>query len=190
MSDPEPREPASNPALAASERALFAAPAPEAASSAKTPWIVAAAVVLLVLGGIVLTAKGHRTDAAVNQILQPLAPEASSLAISDVAMSESTSFSGGKSTFIDGVIHNNGTKTLTGATVQVIFANDEQLPPEIETLPLSLIRTRQPYVDTEPVSAEPIAPGGQAEFRLIFEGVGANWNQQVPAIHIVKIATR
>ena len=41
---------------------------------------------------------------------------------------------------------------MTGITVQVIFRNDEAMPPQVETLPLTLIRTREPYIDTQPVS--------------------------------------
>ena len=57
-------------------------------------------------------------------------------------------------------------------------------------MPLSLIRTREPYVDTEPVSAAPIAPGGEADFRLIFENIGDNWNQQLPVMHAVQVSTK
>ena len=61
------------------------------------------------------------------------------------------------------------------------------MPPYIETVPLSLIRTRQPYIDTEPVSAEPIRTGESRDFRLIFEALPSNWNTQLPEIHVVRI---
>jgi len=64
------------------------------------------------------------------------------------------------------------------------------LPPQIETLPLALIRTHEPYVDTQLVSAAPIAPGDDREFRLIFEDINSNWNQQLPEIHVVHVTTR
>jgi len=57
----------------------------------------------------------------------------------------------------------------------------------VETLPLSLIRTHEPYIDTVPVSAAPLKQGDQREFRLIFETIPENWNQQTPEIHLVKI---
>ncbi len=105
-------------------------------------------------------------------------------------MSESTSLSGGKSTFIDGHIRNTGTKTVTAATVQVFFRNDEGMPPQIETLPLSMVRTHEPYIDTELISADPIKPGDDREFRLIFETIPGNWNVQLPEIHLVSVQTR
>ena len=131
----------------------------------------------------------HKAGPPANTVLLPAA-YAANLPISGIVMSESTSLSGGKSTFIDGHIRNAGGQTVNAATVQVLFANDEAMPPQVETAPLTLIRTRQPYVDIEPVSAAPIAPGEDREFRLIFEDVSENWNQQLPEIHVVKVATR
>ncbi len=168
---------------------LFASRSPEKAPVPLVAWIVAALAVLLLLGGLLLVSHPGKPPASANSLL-PLAPDASKLLLSGVTMSESTSLSGGKSTYIDGVVANQGKGTVTGLTVQVLFANDESLPPQIETLPLNLIRTRQPYVDVEPVSAEPLAPGAQHEFRLIFEDVAANWNQQVPQIRVVGVTTR
>ncbi len=79
-------------------------------------------------------------------------------------MSEATSFSGAKVTYIDGQIANNGNRTLTAITVQVGFHSDVGQYALRVALPLSLIRTRQPYVDIEPVSAAPIEPGQRAIF--------------------------
>ena len=115
---------------------------------------------------------------------------AANLPFSQLAMSESTSLSGGKSTFIDGHIKNTGDQTVTGITVQVLFRNNEAMPPQIETLPLSLIRTREPYIDTQPVSAAPLKPGDEREFRLIFESLPANWNMQMPEIRIIQVDTK
>jgi hypothetical protein len=57
-------------------------------------------------------------------------------------------------------------------------------------MPLSLIRTREPYVDIEPVSAEPLKPGDTHEFRLIFDHVTPTWNQQYPTVQPVRVQTR
>jgi hypothetical protein len=105
-------------------------------------------------------------------------------------MSESTSMSGGKQTYLEGHIANRGPKTVTGITVQVVFANDTGMAPQIETGPLNLIYMRQPYVDTRAVSASPIAPGGEADFRLIFDDVSDSWNQQLPQLRITQVETR
>jgi hypothetical protein len=147
-------------------------------------WLIAGAVVLAVLGGLLLA--GHRKSPVVTGV-QPADPYASSLPLSQLQMSESTSLSGGKSTFIDGHIRNTGSAAVTGVMVQVLFSNQEQMPPQVETLPLALIRTREPYVDTQPVSAAPLKPGDEREFRLIFESIPANWNMQMPEIRVIRI---
>jgi uncharacterized protein DUF2393 len=151
-------------------------------------WGVAGLVVLAVILGLVFATR-HKSQAPPNTI-QPLAAYAAELPLSQLAMSESTSLSGGKSTFIDGHIQNSGPQTVSGVTVQVIFRNDEAMPPQVETLPLSLVRTREPYIDTQPVSAAPLKPGDQRDFRLIFESIPGNWNTQMPEIHIISVDTK
>ena len=146
-----------------------------------------AIVVLVAISS--LLARKH-TAAPATKTVQPLAAYAPNLTLSDIAMSESTSLSGGKSTYMDGKITNRGPATVTGVTVQVMFANDTGMPPQLETEPLALIRTREPYVDTQPVSAAPLKPGAEAEFRLIFENLNANWNGQQPEIRVVGVTTR
>ena len=169
------------------DQPLFATRPPERTPVSPLPWIIAGAVLLLFAAFLIL---GHHKAAPPLNSQLPLDPYATSLAISNIEMSESTSLSGGKSTYIDGHIRNNGPRTITAITVQAVFANDEALPPQIETLPLTLIRTHQPYVDTEPISDAPIAPGEDREFRLIFENIGANWNTQQPEIRAVNVASR
>lgn len=147
-------------------------------------WLIAGAVVLAVVGALLLV--GKRKTPTVTGV-QPVDAYASNLELSQLQMSESTSLSGGKSTFIDGHIRNSGSSTITGVTVQVLFRNEAQMPPQIETLPLSLIRTHEPYVDTQPVSAAPLSPGSDREFRLIFESIPSNWNMQMPEVRIIKV---
>ncbi len=155
------------------------------------PWVVAAAVVILGLGLWVLFGGHGKVD---NQVagtgMMAADPYAPNLAFSDLRMSEATSFSGAKVTYIDGQITNNGDKVLTGITVQVGFHSETGEYAQRLALPLSLIRTRQPYIDTEPVSADPIAPGRRREFRLIFDAVPAEWNQQYPELRAIAVRTR
>jgi hypothetical protein len=149
---------------------------------------IAGAVIAIVIAVmVVLSSRNHAVNP--NQP-QPLDRYAGSLALSQIAMSESTSLSGGKSTFLDGHVTNRGTQTVSAVTVQVFFKNDEGMPPHIETLPISLIRTRQPYVDTQPISADPLKPGDDREFRLIFESIPENWNTQFPEVHAIRVTTR
>ena len=166
---------------------MFASKPPEGGGIPVMAWGVAGLVVLVAL--VVLLLAG-RNKAAAPPTIQPLAAYAANLPLSQLAMSESTSLSGGKSTFIDGHVQNTGTQTVSGVTVQVLFRNNEAMPPQIETLSLSLIRTREPYVDTQPVSAAPLKPGDERDFRLIFESLPANWNMQMPEIRLIQVDTK
>jgi hypothetical protein len=166
---------------------MFAEP-PVEKSFPTTAVGIAAAVVVVLAVVLVLLGRGH-SSAAPNTV-QPQADYARYLILGDVAMSEASNGTGGKLTYIDGHIANHGPATVTGVTVQVVFANDAAMPPQVETLPMTLIRMREPYIDTEPVSAAPLAPAGEADFRLIFENVGDTWNQQVPEIRVIQVETR
>jgi len=167
---------------------LFAEPKKQPRELPVVPLAIAAGVVVLLVGLLIFLAHGKRTSAS-NQEL-PADPYASSLSVSDVKMSESTSLSNGKDTYIDGTLTNRGGRTVTGITVQVIFRNDLNLAPQIETVPVMLIRSREPYVDIQPVSAAPLAPGTPADFRLIFENISSSWNQQLPEIRMVKVTAQ
>jgi Protein of unknown function (DUF2393) len=167
---------------------MFASRPPERAPIPVAAWAIAGLVVLAVVLGLLIA--GHRKPSTVLNSIQPLAPYAANLPLSQLAMSESTSLSGGKSTFVDGQVQNTGAQTVTGITVQVIFRNDEGMPPQVETVPLSLIRTREPYVDTQPISAAPLKPGDGKDFRLIFENIPTNWNTQMPEVHVIQVTEK
>ena len=151
-------------------------------------WGIAALIVLVVAGALVYA--GRRKAAPAPSTLQPADAYAAHLPLSQFAMSESENLSGGKLTYLDGQVTNAGDRTVTGVTVQVVFQNDEALAPQIDTVPLTLIRTRAPYIDTEPVSAAPLKPGDDREFRLTFESVPDNWNRQMPEVRVIQAELR
>jgi hypothetical protein len=165
---------------------LFTEPTPPRSFPTTAVVIAAVAVTVLV---VVLVLMGHKTTAPPTT-LQPVAAYADNLEVSNIEMSQSSSIVGGKLTYIDGHIANKGSATVTGVMVQVIFANDVAMPAQIETVPLTLLRTRVPYVDIEPVSAAPLAPGGEADFRLILESVPDNWNMQTPGMRAIQVTVK
>jgi hypothetical protein len=155
------------------------------------PWIIAAAVVIVGLGIWVVVGNHANPDSpAAGTGMAPADPYAASLPISGLQMSEADSFSGAKVTYIDGQITNTGNRTLTAITVQVGFHSDVGQYAQRLAVPLSLIRTRQPYVDIQPVSAAPIEPGQQRDFRLIFDAVPADWNQQYPEVRVISVHSK
>jgi hypothetical protein len=152
--------------------------------------VIAGVLVLLVIG-IVLLAGRHAAPVNPGGAgLAPPAAYASQLEISRLQMSDSTNLSGGKATYIDGEIANRGNETVRGITVQVAFRNALKEIAQKETMSLSLIRTREPYVDTQPVSAAPLKPGDSREFRLIFDHVTEDWDQAYPEVRIIEVAAK
>jgi hypothetical protein len=175
---PEPTKFSSGPSGAADP--LFQEPRQERSFPAAAV-AIAAIVVVIVVAGLLLMSR-HRTPAG-------SAAYAASLELTNLEVSQSESLSGGRSTYLDGRIVNHGSQTVTGVTVQATFAADGGQPQTLSA-PVAVIRSRQPYVDTETLSEAPLAPGAQADFRLIFEGVSDSWDQKTPALQITEVSTR
>lgn len=180
--------------MAETERGSGGFLSPERPSSAEKrnwlPWIVAAAVVVIGLGLLLVAGSREKARQAAESADHGPDPYASQLSIGDLKMSEAENFAGGKVTYVDGTIANKGEKTVNGVTVLVTFHNNAGEPPQTTSMPLNLIRTREPYVDIEPVSAEPLRPGETREFRLIFEHINPTWDQQYPSIVPSRVQTR
>lgn len=157
------------------------------------PWVIAGVVIALIVIAFLLMGRGPAVSNQSNpgaSAPAPAAAYAKDLAITNVRMSESSSLSGAKQTYIDGDIRNNGTQTLTGITVQVVFTDFTGQIGQKNTMPMEWIRTHEPYIDVEPVSAAPLAPGQTREFRLIFDHVTDQWNQQYPEIRVIAVASK
>lgn len=144
-------------------------------------------VVVAITAAVVVVLERGRGGVTVTPISAPLDPYAANLPLSNLQMSESTSLSGGKVTYLDGRIQNTGSSTVTGVTVQVLFRDYAHEVTQNETQSLKLIRTREPYIDVEPVSAAPLKPGDGADFRLIFDSVSPNWDGAFPQIRILRV---
>ncbi|MFP5275494.1 MAG: DUF2393 family protein [Acidobacteriota bacterium] len=154
------------------------------------PLAIAAGVVVAVVVILILVFGRGPSAPTVTPVNAPLDAYAANLPISNLQMSQSSNLAGSQLTYIDGHIVNNGNRTVTGVTVQVLFYNFNHQVTQNETQQIRLIRTRQPYVDLEPVSAAPIKPGQAADFRLIFETVAQDWDNDYPQIRIVHVETK
>jgi Protein of unknown function (DUF2393) len=153
------------------------------------PLAVAAAVVIVVAATAVVVLEHRKQAASVTPISAATDPYAASLPITNLAMSESGNLAGGKVTYVDGHIANQGPRTVTGVTVQVLFRNYAHEVAQNETQPLKLIRVRDPYIDVEPVSAAPLKPGGEQDFRLIFDTVSPDWDGAYPELRVIHVDT-
>jgi hypothetical protein len=154
------------------------------------PWIIALVVVAIAVGVLLVVSRHHEPANPGGAGLASADPYAVSLPITNVHMSQAGNMAGSQTTYVDGQITNKGQETVSGITVQVAFHGLENPIAKKETMPLPLIRTRQPYVDTQPVSAAPIKPGETREFRLIFDNIPEDWNQSYPEIRIISVTGR
>ena len=189
MNDPE-SGPSQNP-TPPREPILFAAETPSANSAARggernwTPWIVALVVICGGLGLVFWLGRpaGNSKGSGVD-------PYAKYVVLGNVQVSQASNFAGDQLTYVDGTIENRGNRTITSMTLQAAFPNETGDAPQILQAPLSLIRSRDPYVDTQPISLAPLPPGKSQDFRLVFDNVSPMWNQQPPSLRIVNLGSR
>lgn len=151
------------------------------------PVAVAAVIVLAATGGMTIYFEHSKGAPSVTPISAATDPYAANLAIGGLAMSESSNLAGGKVTYLDGQISNKGSETVTGITVQVLFRDVAHEVAQNETQPMKIIRTRDPYIDVEPLSAAPLKPGATGDFRLIFDTVAEDWDGAYPEIRIIHV---
>jgi Protein of unknown function (DUF2393) len=154
------------------------------------PMLIAAAAVVIVAAVVILILEHGKGAPTVTPISAAADPYAASLPITGLVMSESSNLAGGKVTYIDGHIANTGSRTVTGINVQVLFRNIAKEVAQNETQPMKLIRMRDPYIDTEPVSAAPLKPGDQQDFRLIFDAVSPDWDGVYPELRVIHVDSK
>jgi hypothetical protein len=151
------------------------------------PMAIAAGIVLAVVTGLVITLGRGKSSPQTVPAGTATDAYAASLPIDNLVMSESSNLAGGKVTYVDGHIANKGNRTVTGVTVQVLFRNVAHEVAQNETHSLSIIRMREPYVDVQPISASPLKPGEEQDFRLIFDAVTPDWDGAYPEIRIIHV---
>jgi hypothetical protein len=189
MNDPDPGS--SQTPTPHREPILFAAENPSTNSAAAgtnrnwMPWIVA---LVLMCCGLGLAFWLGRPPANSNG--NGVDPYSKYVVLSHVQVSQASNFAGDQLTYVDGTIENGGNRTITAMTLQAAFPNETGDAPQMLQAPLGLIRSRDPYVDTQPISAAPLPPGKSQDFRLVFDNVSPMWNQAPPALRIVDIGTR
>ena len=105
-------------------------------------------------------------------------------------MSTAANFAGQEVTYIEGKIKNNGNKSVSNVLLQFVFHDSlEQVAQREPGQRLMVITTREPYVDTAPLTSAPLRPGQTKEFRQTFEHVSSDWNMHLPDITIVRAVT-
>lgn len=159
-------------------------PIVEERDTSKRTILIAIAVVVAVVGIIALILR----EAPREKSGPP--PYVANLKLSDLKMSQAQNFVGATVTYIDGTLTDSGDKTVTHAVVQVTFKDFYNQVAQIETVPIKVLQTGGPYLDTVDLSVTPLAPGQSKPFRLIFERLSGQWNQAYPDLQIVDLTTK
>jgi hypothetical protein len=152
--------------------------------TSKRTIVIAIAVVVAVVGVVALILR----EAPKTNPGPP--PYAANLKFGDLKMSQAQNFVGATVTYIDGTLSNAGDKIVTHATVQVTFKDSYNQVAQIENVPVKVLQTGGPYLDTVDLSVSPLAPGQSKPFRLIFEHLSEQWNQAYPDLQITDVTVK
>jgi hypothetical protein len=149
-----------------------------------TPILLGVAFVLVAMGILALLLRAHpKAPPAPN-------PYAANLKLSDLKMSEAQNFIGATVTYLDGAITNAGDKTVTYATVEVVFKDEMGQLAQREDVPLHVLQTGSAYRDAVHLSVSPLAPGQSEPFRLTFEHISTSWNRQYPELRVMEVTAK
>ena len=89
-----------------------------------------------------------------------------------LVLSESSNMLNEKFTYLDGVISNDGARTIQAMEILVEFH---------DPFNQVILRETRRVISA---SGQPLGPGQQREFDLTFEQLPAEWNQQYPSIRV------
>jgi len=159
-------------------------PVAEERDTSRRTIVIAIVVILAIVAVVALLLRGKPKTAPAPP------PYAAQLKFSDLKMSQAQNFVGASVTYVDGILTNEGDKTLTHALVRVTFKDLYGQVAQIEEVPLKILRTSGPYPDTVDLSTSPLVPRQSQPFRLIFEHISEQWNQAYPDLQIVDVTAK
>ena len=152
-----------------------------------TNWVaigIGVGIVIIIVGAIAFLSRS-KPGAATSPH-----PYTANLKISDVKMSAAENFVGASVTYVDGQITNTGDKTVIHASVRVVFRNGLGQVVGDESVPLHVLQTSGPYPDSVDLSVAPLAPKQTKPFRLTFEHISSDWNQQIPELQVTDVVLK
>jgi hypothetical protein len=159
----------------------------QAAQVEKRKWfpIVAAFVLLAAIFAAIVLFSGVKAKL-------PSAPPAYAMNVklTNIHMITAENFVGSSVTYMEGTVLNVGDKNLNGATVEVVFRNSLNEVVQTEDVPVMVLRSSNPYRDFANLRDLPLGAGQNKEFRLAFEHISADWDQQYPAIRVIDVSTK
>jgi hypothetical protein len=164
----------------------FSTPQIEESRSRVLPIAVGAGIIILLIVAIVVFTRSNQQNTGP----LPEDPYASNLRVMDVKMSRAANFVGANVTYVQGQIANTGSKTIAGATVECVFRNTLGEVVDRQSQSLMLVQERPGYTDAVSLNDRPLTPNMQAEFRLTFEHISADWNQGLPELRFTRLTLK
>ena len=114
-------------------------------------------------------------------------PYAAHIQLQNVKLSQAENFVGGTVTFIEGQVTNDGDKTVTRGTVEVVLQNAAGDISQQEEVPLQVLDRAGPYPQALDLRLSPLKPQQQREFRLTLSRVASDWNRQIPKMTVMNV---
>lgn len=147
------------------------------------PILIGLVAVVIAVGIIVLVWRQPKGATAPH-------PYAANVKLSDIKMSAAENFVGASVTYVDGTVTNTGDKTVIHAVVHVIFRNSISEVAQAEDVPLHVLQLGGPYPDAVDLLSSPLQPGQSKPFRLTFEHVSSDWNQNYPELEVTDVTVK
>ncbi len=153
----------------------------------ETNWvpILVGLVAVVVAVGIILLVWHNQPKGSANPH-----PYTANVKLSEIKMSAAQNFVGASVTYVDGTVTNAGDKTVLHAVIHVIFRNSISEVAQAEDIPLRVLQLGGPYPDTVDLLSAPLQPGQSKPFRLTFEHVSSDWNQNYPELEVTDVTVR
>jgi Protein of unknown function (DUF2393) len=152
------------------------------------PWAIFAVVAVVLAAIIAMFIMATRGPSRHPRSAAP--PYAQQLTLTGPRLSQAQNFVGATVTYIDGSVANAGDKTVTAASVEASFHNSLGQIVQQEEQPLRILRRSGAYPEPLDLMTAPLAPHQTREFRLTFEHISSDWNQQLPELRITDVTTQ
>ena len=159
-------------------------PLTEPSESNWRPILLGVALVVVVVGAVALLLRSSPQPATGPH------PYAANLKLTGLKMSAAENFVGASVTYLDGTVTNAGDKTVSHATVQVVFRDSLGQLAQREDIPLQVLQTSGPYPQAVDLRVSPLAPSQSQPFRLTFEHVSTDWNQEMPSVQVMNVEVK
>ena len=138
--------------------------------------LVGAAIVAVILGGLIWLAQRQTSEAAKGEQALPFGPAEQAYAerihFLDLRMSRATNFLSQEFTFLYGVVSNDGNRTIRQMEITVEFRDQ---------LNQVVLRETTRIIGAK---AEPLNGGFRRDLELTFEHIPDDWNRQYPTIRV------